>query len=526
MHSIDSQITDVAVYPDRARITRQGQVNLQPGIQTLELANLPLRLLPDSIRATARGTAQARLMGVQAQRTFFTETPQEQLRELEQQIETISDQIQIYEARSASLEENRKALTALLAETKTYAIALSAGETDVEAQLKLFDSLRARTDKLADEQQSVAIQKRASERQLQKLQNELNLRRKSPRREQYTARIEVEVLQAGELQIELAYVVMNAGWQPLYDLRLIQQDDSQTVLEIAYLAQISQTTGEDWQDVALTLSTARPALTGAIPELDPWYIRPRPPVSEQVRSAKFSRALGERDDASLVAMAVPAPQAAPVEEVYATVDNRGAAVTYKVPGTVVIPADGAPHKVVVTRIGLSPDLDYVSAPRLVQAVYRRAKLGNDSRYTLLPGKANIYVDEEYIGGSELELTAPGGAIELYLGIDDRIKVERELKRREVDKRLLGGKRRIQYGYQIEIENALPDEARLMIQDQIPVSGHEEIKVKLESAAPRPDRQTELNLLEWDLTLAPNTKQTLRFDFSVEYPQGIEVGGLP
>jgi uncharacterized protein (TIGR02231 family) len=525
MHSIDSQTTAVAVYPDRARVTRQGQVSLQPGIQTLELPNLPLRLLPDSIRATARGTAQARLMGVQAQRIFFTETPQEQIRDLEQQIESVSDQIHIFEARMASLEENRKALTALLAETKTYAIALSAGETDVEAQLTLFDSLRARTDKLVDEQQAMAIRKRASERQLQKLQNELNLRRKSPQREQYAARIEVEILQAGELQIELTYVVMNAGWQPLYDLRLILQNVPQTGLEIAYLAQISQTTGEDWQDVALTLSTARPALTGAIPELDPWYIRPLPPVPAPMRSAKFSGASGVREDISPVAMAAPPPQAAQAEEVYATVDTSGAALTYQVPGTVVIPADGAPHKVVVARIGLKPNLDYVSAPRLVQAVYRRAKLANDSRYTLLPGKANIYVDEEYIGGSKLELTAPGGEIELYLGIDDRIKVERELKRREVDKRLLGGKRRIQYGYQIEIENTLLDEAQLMIQDQIPVSGHEDIKVKLESATPRPDRQTELNLLEWDLAMAPKTKQTLRFDFSVEYPQGLEVGGL-
>jgi uncharacterized protein (TIGR02231 family) len=524
MDTIDSQTTAVAVYPDRARITRRGQVSLQTGLQTLELVNLPLRLLPDTIRATARGTAQARLMGVQVQRTFFTETPQEQIRELEQQIESVSDQIHIFEARTASLEENRKALTALLAETKTYAIALSAGETDIEAQLKLFDSLRARTDMLADEQQAVAIQKRASERELQKLQNELNLRRKSPRREQYTARIEVEILQPGELQVELTYVVMNAGWQPLYDLRLIQPEDAGTGLEIVYLAQITQTTGEDWQDVALTLSTARPALTGAIPELDPWYIRPRQPAYDQVRSAKFSRAPVELGEAGAVPLA--APMQAPAEEAYAAVDDSGAAVTYKVPGKVTIPADGAPHKVVVARISLKPELDYVSAPRLVQAVYRRAKLENDSRYTLLPGTANIYVDEEYIGGSELELTAPGGTIELYLGVDDRIKVERELKRRDVDKRLLGGKRRIQYGYQIEIENALPDEARLMIQDQIPVSGHEDIKVKLESAAPRPDRQTELNLLEWDLTLAPKTQQTLRFDFSVEYPQGFDLTGLP
>ena len=311
MYSIDSQTAAVTVYPDRARITRRGQASLQPGMQTLEFPNLPLRILPDSIRATARGTAQARLMGVQVQRTFYTETPQEQIRELEAQIETISDQIHGFETRTASIEENRKAVNALLAETKTYAIALSAGETDIEAQLKLFDSLRARSDQLADEQQALMIQKREAERQLQKLQNELNLRRKSPRREQYTAQIEIEALEAGELQVDLTYIVLNAGWQPLYDLRLDQQADRPATLELAYLAQITHTTGEDWLDVALTLSTARPALSEAIPELDPWYIRPRPEAQERVRSARFAKATADMEAVgrSCTHVGVPSPNA-------------------------------------------------------------------------------------------------------------------------------------------------------------------------------------------------------------------------
>ena len=527
MISIESQITAVTVYPDRARITRQGQTEVQPGMQTVEMTGLPLRILPDSIRARARGTAQARLRGVQLQRMFFSETPQEQLLELENQIEALSDQMKGYEIRAGSIEDARKAVQALLNETKTYALALASGETDIEKQLNMFDSLRARFVQLSDEQQTITIQTRETERQLQKLQNELNLRHKSPQREQYTARVEIEVLQAGELQIDLTYVALNTGWQPLYDLRLDESGDRPAVLEAVYLAQITQTTGEDWQAVDVTLSTARPALSGSIPELKPWYIRPLPPPPERVRSARFVKAPVEADAAAVVPMsAAPAPSEAPIAEAFAAVDDQGAAVTYLVPGKVTIPADGAPHKVIVARIGLKPALDYVSAPRLVQAVYRRAKLANNSRYTLLPGKANLYSGEEYIGGTALELTAPDGEIELYLGVDDRIKVERELKRRDVDKRLLGGKRRLQYGYQIEIENARSDEVHLMVQDQIPVSGHEDLKVKLESANPKPDRQTELNLLEWDLVMEPRSKQTLRFDFSVEYPQDLHVIGLP
>jgi hypothetical protein len=97
-------------------------------------------------------------------------------------------------------------------------------------------------------------------------------------------------------------------------------------------------------------------------------------------------------------------------------------------------------------------------------------------------------------------------------------------RRELDKTLLGGRRRIRYGYEIRLENLLGSQAKLTVHDQIPVARHEEIKVKLESCEPRATTQSELNLLDWELELAAKEKRTLRFDFSVEFPQAMEVGG--
>jgi uncharacterized protein (TIGR02231 family) len=171
-------------------------------------------------------------------------------------------------------------------------------------------------------------------------------------------------------------------------------------------------------------------------------------------------------------------------------------------------------------------LDYVSAPSLTPAVYRRARVVNDSPYLLLPGKANLFAGADFIGAAPMELVAPQGEFEIFLGADDRIKVERELARREVDKTLLGGRRRLHFGYEIRLESALSSPATVTLRDQTPVSRHEEIKVRLETAEPRPTRQSELNLLEWELVLSPRQKLTLRFDFSVEYPQTLEVMGLP
>ena len=336
---------------------------------------------------------------------------------------------------------------------------------ELEAQLALFEGLRKQAARLDAENLELLAGKRALERRIEQLTSQLDQMRGARPRERYSALAEVEVSQAGELALELSYVVSGAGWKPLYDLRLSEQDAG-PVLEVGYLAQVTQQSGESWEAVSLTLSTARPALAATVPELEPWYIQP---VVRPVPRAASQACCGCQGNARSVdeirgcagADGIGSWRRAVYEAKDATahVEQSGAAISYGVPGKVSIPADGAPHKVTVARYSLPPKLDYVSAPGLVPAVYRRAKAVNASPYTLLAGKANLFAGDEFIGATDLELTAPQGEIELFLGVDDRVKVERELKRREVDKTILGGKRRIRYGYEIRLENLLESQAQ-------------------------------------------------------------------
>jgi uncharacterized protein (TIGR02231 family) len=552
MTKLDTHLIAVVVYPDRARLTRQGQLALQAGSHQVEIADLPLRMDPASARASARGTARARLMGLQVQRAFFAQTPAEQVRVLEEQLEAAQDKMSGLDAQVALLEQQRAHLDALAGHTELYATALAAGEMSFDQQSALFESLRKSAATLDTEHLELVGQKRALERQIQQIKRQLDQLRSAQPRERYVAQIDLEVTQPGDLSIELTYVVSGAGWTPLYDLRLVegQREGSQEPsMEFGYLAQVTQTSGEDWvipeggrtvqegaaqeQNGDLTLSTARPALAATLPELDPWYVGPRPPpVAKMMTAAAPLRmaAPAAMEDRAPAPMAMGAGLAEmPVmqaEEALASVERSGAAVTYRVAGKVSIPSDGTPQKVTVARYSLPPKLDYVAAPRLVEAAYRRAKVTNDSPYTLLPGPANLFAGDEFIGATRMELTAPQEEIELYLGVDDRLKVERELKRREVDKSMLGGKRRIHYSYEIRLENLLDAERTITVHDQIPVSRHEDLKVRLEAADPKPTKQTDLNLLDWELSLVPRQKYTIHFDFVIEFPQTMEVIGLP
>ncbi len=523
MIDLPTSIYAVTVYPDRARVARSGKTTLEPGLHQLQIAELPLTLNPESARAAARGTARARLLGLQVQRAYYAETPAEQVRQLEVQLEAVQDEIAAVDAQIARSTQNRARVDALADQSRIFARALAKGDLSAEDQMALFDRFSQRAGQLDAEGQELAVRKRGLERRQQQLKAQLDQARSLRPRERYTALLDVEVLQAGDLQVELNYVVAQSGWKPLYDLRL-SEDSERPSLEVGYLAQVTQRSGEAWQDVALTLSTARPALAERLPELQPWYIAPRPPVPPPAAPAPMRAAMQAMQvDAKAMTLGAGAePPLMAAEEVVAQVETSGAAVSYAIPGSANIPPDGAAHKVTVARFNLPPELDYVAAPKLVEAVYRRAKTTNDSPYTLLPGPANLFAAEEFIGSTTLDLVAPQGAIELYLGVDDRLKIERELKRREVDKSLIGGKRRVRFGYEIRIENLLPVQAKLTLHDQIPVSRHEEVKVRLEAAEPKPASQSELNLLDWEFILSPEEKRIVRFDFVVEYSQGLDV----
>jgi uncharacterized protein (TIGR02231 family) len=210
----------------------------------------------------------------------------------------------------------------------------------------------------------------------------------------------------------------------------------------------------------------------------------------------------------------------------AEVQSAGASVTFKLLQRADIPADGQPHNVTVATAKFDPQLDYISVPKLAEFAYRRAKVTNTSELLLLPGRAALFVDGDYIGGTSLKRVAPGEEFDLYLGVDDRVYVKRELKTREVDKKLLQDKRRVHYGYEIELRNLRDEAISIEVHDQAPVARNEAIKIKLSSAEPKPSEESELNELTWKLKLTPGAKQVVRFDFEVEHPRNIYVTGLP
>ncbi len=525
MSTLATTITAVTVFPDQARVTRTGTLNLELGRHTLIVEKLPPTLKADSVRARGRGTARAKLLGVSVRQVYFTETPAVPALELEKQLQALQDADAERLAQIAVLEKAQTALDKLAQESATFARGLSFRNRPPEEQGALYDFITRRLAALQLEVLRLQRERREAAKEMARLKHEIDRQAALRPRQRWQAEVEVEVTSAGELTIELTYGVNQAAWSPVYDVRL-----GDTQLELTYLAEVHQRTGEDWPHVTLTLSTVRPSVTLTAPELKPWYIQPKPPLAPpQARSAK------------MMAMPAPAPAAmatygAVAEEADlavadmsaddAVVNEAGAALTYTLGASADIPSDGTPRKVTVGVLNLKPDMTLVAAPKLEAACYRRAKTRNTTAYTLLPGAAQLFEGDDYLGATRFDFTAPNQEMELFLGVDDRVKVERELTQREVDKNFLGDKRRIRYGYKIKLSNTRATPASVLVRDQLPVSRDEQIRVKLDSTEPRPINHSDLNLLEWALTVPASGTLEVRYEFTAEAPRSMEVLGLP
>lgn len=514
---LQTTITEIVVYPDRARVTREGSVALEAGEHRLAVAGLPLRMDVESLRVAAHGVAGARLVGTDVQRTFFVETPVRPLHDLETQIEATQDALKALAVRRSWLETERAALEATLKAGERFAAGLAFGRLDVEAYFATLQHFTARAEAIHAALVALDAEERTLKRRLEKLQQEYRQYAEARPREQYTAWIEVTLTQPGTLTILLTYVVHGAGWTPLYDLRW--RGDGH--VEVHYLAQVAQQTGEAWPDVTLTLSTARPGHALTIPELAPWPLdvwQPPPPAPAPM----LMRAMAMPHPAGDAAALESAPAAA--EVVAAEVILQDTGVTYRIPARVTIPPDGTARKVTIARYELEAELSYITAPKLEPVVYRRARLVNRSPYLWLPGQASLFWEDEFIGRTALALLPPEATCELALGIEDRLKVERKRILHEVDKRLLGDRRFLRMGYEITLENLLEKPVQVELRDHIPYAKHEQIKVKLESVTPAAEPQ-ELGRLRWLLKLAPRAKTTVRFEFSVEHPAALKITGL-
>ena len=519
------RVTSVTVYTEQARVTAGGQVTLQTGNHRLVVDDLPLTIDRDSLRVGGQGEARVRLLGVDVRRRHFEETPAEKVRELEEKVEALEDDLQVLADEQAVLDAQVRHLEGLRGESEQYARGLALGRTKVEEHEKISRFFQEQDKELRASKRESEKEARALSKTLDKTRRELDQLKSARPAQRNQAIVDLEVMSAGDFEAEVVYNVRQASWKPIYDVRLLEIEGGNELV-IEGIAQITQSSGQDWANVKLKVSTARIGLNRRLPKLKPWYIdvyhrpMPRAAPARAVQAAAAPQALAM--DAPVVA---EAPVAAQVAEADVHVEEGGATITYDVAGRGNIPSDGSPHKTALFQSRLLAQVDYVAVPKHSEAVFRRTKGANKGPSPLLAGPIHLFVGQRFIGVSSLEYIPVGDEVELLVGVEERLTIERKMVRRDVDKRRLRDKRQIQFGYEIEIKNLLPVNAQVEIQDNVPVARHEEISVKVVKVAPEPSEKKELNLMEWRLDVAAGATTKIQYEYQVEHPRSLQVVGL-
>lgn len=548
MIDLDAPIKEVTVYADRALVTRQGSISLEAGEHELRVNNLP-QLLRDSLRAAGHGPQGTRILNVDTATAYYSRPPESELETLQHELELLLQNKQLLEARQGALNDRRQWLRALGEHSRDFARGLARGQMKPQDCADFFRFTADQALQDAEAAQSLEVQMKQVQGEIDAKSRELARKQGSGDPDRLAALITIEMAQAGEFSLELSYLVMGASWHPQYDVRVQKTaEQKEGEVELTYVGVVQQFTGERWENAGLSLSTARPSLAAVLPELEPWYLNVlTPPVLRAPMYApnaqgapKMARAmiagqpvaaaadmamtgaLNEMDEEDAQASYSVAANVAT-----ALVEQTGTALIFRAGRSVDIPSDNSPHKTTIAHANLPCRFDYVSAPVLDEHVHLRATIHNNTETMFLRGDASIFLSGEYVGTTRVETTAPSETFKVFLGIDDGIKVKRELVERGVDKGSLlqGSIRRTTYAYRLSIHNYASAARNVVIRDHLPVSQHERVKVKVLSIQPPAKEHNKLELLTWEFIMAADAEQQIEYRFTVEQPQDVQLIGL-
>ncbi len=520
---IEAPITGVTVFTDGARIQRTGTVSVEPGRQTVLVGGLPASLDPASVRVTARGAGLA-LLNVEVRHGYAADPLREQVARLRAEVERCRDAVQALDDEDTAEQARLDFLGHLSGAAATaLARAVSFGRAGHDDLTGMAGHLSADTAAALGRRRDIGGRRRAARRELEAAERRLGEAEQRAGQttpfSEVAATLEAVSAEAGAAEVEVSYHVGGASWRPLYDLTLKGEQ-----LAVSYLAEVTQQTGEDWPAVELVLSTTRRGRHRGLPELDPWYVRrAQPPAAP--RAVRARAASGGPVPAPMLPPQMAAPEAAMLSADVVDAAEAWAGVAYRVQRPLAVPADGGPQKTSIARFDLDATLDHLTVPVLAPEAYLRATAVNTSSLLLLPGPARVFHGTQFTGETTLETVAAGEELELQLGVDDQIRVERQLRRRSTSKAVIGGTRTIDIGYEITVENHRQGRTRVSVKDRIPVSADGDIKVRLREAGPAPAGQTDLGELSWELPLDAGQAAAIRYRFTVEHPAQVTVTGL-
>jgi uncharacterized protein (TIGR02231 family) len=354
----------------------------------------------------------------------------------------------------------------------------------------------------------------------------------------YSGQLILQVLtkEATTADIAVSYYTPRAGWVPTYDMRVKTIDNT---FKLVYKASVSQTTGIDWKQTKLTLSTSNPNLGTNIPVLNPWNLQLFVPgvYNDMKRginaNAQYNRAQSMQLDEVVVVgygnerrKEVTASKSVTPSDISSyTVQNESQLFTsFEIDLPYDIPSDGTGYSVAIKDEKIDATYKHYGIPKLDKDAFLLAEISNWETLDLLPGEANIIMDNVFLGKSFIDPNTTMDTLNLSLGRDRRVAIKRLLMKENSKTKFIGSNKIETFTYEIIVKNNKKETVNMLLKDQYPLSKTKEIEVSLDDNG-NAEINEELGTLNWKITLQPGEQKKYRFTYSVKYAKDKKIVNL-
>lgn len=366
---------------------------------------------------------------------------------------------------------------------------------------------------------------------------------KAPVKEKPYGQVILQVIckKAGEIPVELSYYTANAGWTAIYDIRVNTKTNK---VKMVYKASLTQTTGVDWKNTKLTLSTGTPNFGINAPVLTAWYLQLYVPglytdLQKRAAQGNATRNMIQsyEDDKTLAEVVTKSAdgyfQLKDVKEKtidpstlqqYTTLNEGQLNTNFEIDLPYDIESDGQLHSVTIKDQEIACTLKNYAVPRIDKEAYLLAEVADWQNLDLLPGDANIIMDDTYVGKSVIDPNTTADTLNLSLGRDKRIAVKRSLVKELSSIKTSGKESKQVFTYEIIVKNNKLTDVNLLLKDQFPLSTIKEVEIKLDDEGGAMVN-AETGVLTWKLDLKPGESKKVRFSYTVRYPKDKKIVNL-
>jgi len=537
-------ITDVTVYPDQARITRTTTITLAPGENTFTIEGLPAGIQASSFQASVFGTP-ATLLGITPHIVYHTEAMNAKtadlrstLYELERFTRTaLTDRIESFTAQ-------KKMLTSIQATaTRDQSQELETGKIDVQGWNDAYSFIGRALRETSDSIRTVNRELDSVDNRIKVLKAQLDEIKTAHDDRSITAELAIMASLRGTATISVEYVIPGARWTPVYDARLSGDADE---VVLGCFARVSQSSGEDWNEVNLTLSTAQPAAGTGPGDLWRWRLALSYPdriAKKDVSNSPSVVMYGMLDEEIVKTegkhVYIRGGRAGQTTYLIDGVDysdplnylvaQKSFSTSFKIINKETIKSGEQPVKTKIGDHTLDFTMKLLARPRNVESVFRQLTLTNTDDAPLLPGIVSIFAEGDYLGQALLtDWVASGQSFDLPFGVDNNVSIKREIKdymKSEKGEWFNSGKIRIKQTIEITLANHSGKERTIVVEEPLPIPQDDKVKVRCDDITPKPLENDDADNTTWELTMAPGQETTLSLPIQIEYPNDAQILGL-